>query len=240
MKMHSNAVYAMFVALVGLPASFASAAQIPWTVRGVESSGTGILDIANAEQLLDGQIKSATDVTTNNFDVINFNLPDDKVGGLFPNPAAFPGTSIGHEQNFAEQVTGTIQIPKAGYYTFGVNSDDGFSLTVGSNSMSYPGMRSPAQSYSTFDFAKAGAYSVNLVYFQHTINAELELFASPGKYTAYGQSGSNFRLVGDTAHGGLSLVTPSTGSGNVPEPSAAVLLAPFIFGLLRRPRRSTV
>jgi hypothetical protein len=238
MKAYSNSGVALLLALGALAGitSSVSAAPIPWTVRGVESAGTAILDVADAEKLLSGQIQSSTDVT-GHFDVINFNEPSNVVGGLFPNSVPFPGTSTGHEKNFAEDVTGNIEIPKAGDYSFGVSSDDGFSLTVGSHTMSYPGLRSPAESYSTFDFTKAGAYAVNLVYFQHTVNAELELFASPGKYTKYGQTGSNFRLIGDTAHGGLALANPGVGSP-VPEPSAFMLLIPLSAALLVRRRRA--
>ena len=237
MKRYAQAGIAIVIAF-GACAVFtcsATAATIPWTVRGVESNGTAILDVADANKLLGGQIPASTDVT-GHFNVLNFNEPDNVVGGLFPNDSPFPGTSVGHEKNFAVNATAYVQIPKAGNYTFGVSSDDGFALTVGSNTMSYPGLRSPGQSYATFDFNKAGAYGVNLVYFQHTVNAEMELFASPGKYTRYGQSGSNFRLVGDTAHGGLALVH-SVGTP-IPEPSALGLLLPITLGLLGRRRRA--
>lgn len=228
---------AIFIALGAFMvlAVSAPAAPIDWTVRGVSSNGTPILNISDADMLLDGQIPSKTDATAQ-FSVINFNLPDDPVAQLFPGFSAFPGTSAGNEKDFAEQATGVVRIPAAGAYTFGVSSDDGFSLQVGTFNIAFPGRRAPGETYGTFNFIQPGNYPVNLVYFQHTVNAELELFASPGKYTLYGQAGSDFQLVGSAAVGALDLATSNVGSP-VPEPSGIALLAPLALGLLWRPRR---
>ena len=168
------------------------------------------------------------------FSVINFNEPKNPVGGLFSGDSAFPGIAVGHEKDFAAEITGTVNIPSAGKYTFGVSSDDGFSLKVGSFATSFPGVRSPGESYATFVFPNAGNYAVDLVYFQHTVNAELEFFASPGKFSAIGQKGSNFQLVGDSANGGLSLVPNGVGTP-VPEPSGLLLLAAGDVALCRSP-----
>jgi hypothetical protein len=190
--------------------------------------------VADAEELLDGKLTSVTDVTAT-YAVINFNEPNNVVGNLFPNTVGFPGIPLGGESNFAVEAKGVVNIPTAGAYTFGVSSDDGFSLSIGSFSMAFPGLRSPGQTYSTFLFPTAGKYPVDLVYFQHTINAELELFASPGSFTTYGQKGSNFQLVGNTADGGLALASPSVGA--MPEPSGLAMMAPLMLALLVRPRR---
>ena len=235
MQRYRTSRIAMFAALGTLAAlaAPAPAAPISFTVRGVSSASTPLLSVTDADQLLNGQIASKTDGTAS-IGMINFNEPDNHVGGLFPNDSAFPGTSPGHENNFAAEVTGHINIPTAGNYTFGVSSDDGFALQVGSFSAEHPGLRRPGETYATFDFAKAGTYAVDLVYFEHNANAELELFASPGKYTVYGEKGSNFQLVGDTTHGGLAVA--SGVSTPLPEPSGIVLMAPLAVGLLLRRR----
>ena len=54
--------------------------------------------------------------------------------GHFSGDDPFPGMTVGEGLNeYVLQATGTLTITssQAGYYTFGVNSDDGFTLTIG-------------------------------------------------------------------------------------------------------------
>ncbi|HWH72334.1 MAG TPA: chitobiase/beta-hexosaminidase C-terminal domain-containing protein, partial [Candidatus Sulfotelmatobacter sp.] len=91
-----------------------------------------------------------------------------------------------------------------------VHSDDGFSLSIGGFNLSYPGGRSPGETLQTFYFAAPGEYPLELIYFEMTGGAEAELFAAPGVFTAWEGS---FRLVGDTAGGGLAVQAPVVASG---------------------------
>ena len=132
--------------------------------------------------------------------------------------------TIGTDTNdFVVQATATIMVPTAGAWTFGVNSDDGFSFQVigatftsitngnpnppnpgtgvGTDTMEYDAPRGAGNTLGTINFAQAGTYNVRLVYYERAGGAEVELFAAPGSYTAFN---NNFRLVGDVAHGGLS------------------------------------
>jgi hypothetical protein len=216
-----------------LASSPARGAQVKWDVVG-ERSASPLLDISDADLLLGGKSVALTNVVAA-YATINFNEPDRPLGGLFSGDVAFPGTSIGHETDFAMRATAYLKIPAAGHYTFGVSSDDGFSLTVGTHQMSFPGLRYPGQSYSTFDFPKAGAYPVTLTFFEHQIAAEAELFATPGTYTAFKQPGSNFELVGDVVHGGLELVNIPAVGAVTPEPTGVlVMFIPLLSVLLRR------
>lgn len=212
----------------------ARAAEIPWSVRAVESAGTPIKSITNAQNLLSGVIASNLDVTMP-YDVLNFRISTPS-GGKFSNNALFPGISPGHETDFAIDAHGNVNIPAAGAYTFGVSSDDGFALKIGNFSSEFPGQRKAGETYATFNFNSAGIYPVNLVFFQHEIAAELELFASPGNYSGFNQKGANFRLVGDVADGGLALANPGVAAA-VPEPATISLLVLPMFGLLLSRRR---
>lgn len=235
MTTYRNATVALFVATVmALLAPRASASQYPFEVTTVQSSGTAILDITDAENLIDGKIAAAS-TTTSTYDLINFKKASDPAG-KFAGAVPFPGIPSNNVQNFAVEATANVLIPAPGNYTFGVSSDDGFSLTVGSFHSSYPGQRKAEETYATFNFTKAGSYPVDLVYFQHLVAAELEFFAAPGKYSSFNTS---FRLVGDTSNGGLALTSAisPTGSGT-PEPTGpAMMLAPLAMFMLRRPRR---
>src|SRR5262249_31332793 len=73
--------------------------------------------------------------------------------GNYGNDSSFPGLTIGIDQdNYALDATATVTIPAPGYWTFGVDSDDGFSLSVGSFSFSYSNPRAPAETLQTFYF----------------------------------------------------------------------------------------
>ena len=120
----------------------------------------------------------------------------------------FPGLVIGVDQdNFTVRATATITIPAAGDWTFGVNSDDGFTLTVGGFTMSYPNPRGPGDTLQTFSFPAAGDYPLELVFYECGGGAEVELFAAQGSYGSW--NATDFRLVGDTANGGLAVTADS-------------------------------
>ena len=108
---------------------------------------------------------------------------------------AFPGMTVGEGlSNYVLQATGTITITpaQAGYYTFGVSSDDGFSLTIsgadfttltnatnstGTNTMAEINPRGPADTLGT-TYLAAGSYPVSLVYYQDGGGAEMEFYAA--------------------------------------------------------------
>jgi len=129
-------------------------------------------------------------------------------------------------ENIVSEATGWIVIPAAGQYTFGVNSDDGFGLTItgatttwtsntstpaGSSVMDYQGSRGPGDTWATFNFPTAGRYPVRFVWFQGNGGAEVEWFATPGSYRAFNYT--DYKLVGDTANGGLAAESLPLASG---------------------------
>src|SRR5262249_46246510 len=113
--------------------------------------------------------------------------------------------------DFVIHAIATITIPAAGAWTFGVNSDDGFGLTIGSFSMSAPSPRGPTDSIQNFTFPAAGDFPLDLVYYEGGGGSEVELFAVQGTATTWN---SSFKLVGDTANGGLTVIAPVINSGN--------------------------
>jgi hypothetical protein len=160
---------------------------------GVDSLTTALSVIANPGQ------RSAT--YFENSDVINYLNTGGSIN--FANDRTFPGLSIGADvDNFVLDAYATITIPAAGDWTFGVNSDDGFQLNVGSFSMSAPAPRGPTDSLQTFNFPTAGTYPIRLVFYEQGGGSECELFAAQGSFTGFNAS---FRLVGDVANGGLAV-----------------------------------
>ena len=153
-----------------------------------------------------------TAVYTENRNVINY--LNTGGGGNYAGDNPFPGFTIGGDvDDFVTEATATITIPAPGNYTFGVNSDDGFRLTVGSFVDVCDCLRGPGDTVATFNFPSAGDYALRLVFFERGGGSEVELFAATGAYGSWNPT--NFRLVGDTANGGLAVrSTPIGGSGS--------------------------
>ena len=130
----------------------------------------------------------------------------------YGNDRTFPGLTIGVDQdNFVIEATATITIPAPGYWTFGVNSDDGFQLTIGSFTMSYPDPRGPGDTLQTFYFPAAGDYPLDLIFYECGGGSEVELYAAQGSFGSW--NSTNFRLVGDIANGGLAVQAPVVSGG---------------------------
>ncbi len=119
----------------------------------------------------------------------------------------FPGL-VGDVDDFVVEATGTVMIPQAGPWSFGVNSDDGFSLELTNGAQNYytdyPQPRGPADTIQVFNIAQAGPYDLRLVFYERGGGAEVELFAAAGSHPSFNYD--HFDLVGDTANGGLGLL----------------------------------
>ncbi len=127
--------------------------------------------------------------------------------GNFTNDNAFPGIAFADIDDFVVLATGTVMIPEAGAWSFGVNSDDGFSCELRGGGRTYPMShaepRGPADTIQVFNIAQAGPYELTLLFYERGGGAELELFAAQGNHPSFN---GDFRLVGDTAEGGIGLL----------------------------------
>jgi hypothetical protein len=132
--------------------------------------------------------------------------------GNYENNRPFPGQNFDIDvEDFVVEATATLTLPAAGTWTFGVNSDDGFRLVIGTFEMAYPDPRGPSDSLATFNAPAAGDYPLRLVYYERGGGAGLEFFAAQGSQNAWSPV---FRLVGDSANGGLAVrSTPLSGGG---------------------------
>ena len=194
-----------------------------FAVTNYKANTGGINNVAQAQAVVDTPSQQSW---TQSETAATINYLDTGGSGDFGNDRPFPGLTIGQGQTvYAVQATGIIHIPAAGQYTFGVNSDDGFSLDItganfsnGSATTTCSGdvmaddtLRGPADSFGTASFSAAGDYPVTLLYYQNYGGAGLEFFEAAGSKTAFD---STFRLVGDTANGGLSVKSaPFVGQG---------------------------
>ena len=150
---------------------------------------------------------------------LNFTTGNSTGLGHFTNAALMPNqTSLAEDlTDIVIAANATVYIPAAGNYTFDVDSDDGFGLTIpgmafttltnatssaGSDELEFNGGRGTGDTFGVVDFPAAGYYPLSLLYFNGGGPGSLEVAAAAGSYTSWN---SAFELVGDSADGGLAL-----------------------------------
>ncbi|WP_146454978.1 lamin tail domain-containing protein [Rubripirellula tenax] len=192
--------------------------QPGFDVRYVKAKSSGTFD-GSISTLTDAELVLATPAyqlldLNENTNTINF--LGTGANGQFDNDNPFPNQSIGDDVNyFVIEATASIVVPSAGEWSFGVNSDDGFGLTLTGNgqtfSSSFEGTRGAKDTISTFNLPAAGRYEVRLVTFEGAGGASAEFFAAQGTHSTFN---ANFALVGDTASGGLTALQPYVAGQN--------------------------
>ncbi|MGV3533289.1 MAG: lamin tail domain-containing protein, partial [Chthoniobacteraceae bacterium] len=143
-----------------------------------------------------------------NWPVVNY-LNSGADGHYSPqsNPAWLAGAD---RDNYVIEATGTITIPTAGVWTFGVNSDDGFELHIDNQRVCYfDGGRGPADTLGQINLS-AGPHTIRVMIYEGGGGSGGELFARPGSTSSWDGS---FRLVGDTANGGIPVASRPLGTG---------------------------
>ena len=187
-----------------------------WAVYNCRSTGTvGNLDDAEGV-LMDPGLQATVDAE--NIAVVNYLNTGDSAH--FGSDNTFPGMVIGaDESNFVTYATGIVTILAAGQYTFGVNSDDGFRLTIygavcdwGGDTIDYFSPRGPGDTTGVYTFGAAGDYDIELVYYEQGGGAEVEVWAAAGAYGGWTEG--VFHLVGDTAGGGLAIQSQVVSGGS--------------------------
>ena len=119
----------------------------------------------------------------------------------------------GAGSNYAIRLTGFVEIPSPGSYTFGTNTDDGMSMKLdGTPLITDDTFHGPQDNFGTRTLS-AGPHSFEVVMFQGVGGDCLEFFAAAGSYSGWNPSA--FRLVGDTANGGLAVTTLQQGAGDL-------------------------
>lgn len=188
------------------------AARVPGFAVETCTANSEIPDLATALAIL---TKPSLQTAVATETAPTFNYLNAGSSGHFGEDQAFPGVSNDRDVDwFVTQATGTVRIPAAGDWTFGVNSDDGFRLQIGAQSLEYPGLRGADDSYGVFHFPASGDYDLSLTFFENYGGASAELFGAPGSYSGWDAT-SDWRLVGDVAHGGLAVTsTPWSGNGS--------------------------
>ena len=126
----------------------------------VVKANTNVTSIVEAEKVLSTPALQASSYLGASATI---NFENQSGPGNFP-ATPFPGLNGDAHDNFVVEVSGRLTIPTSGEWTFGVRSDEGFELYVGSDHFAVPGLRAAGDSLETFNLP-AGTYPVRLVYF---------------------------------------------------------------------------
>ena len=136
-----------------------------FAVTTLVSNLSSVPNLASAEQVVNtpGDQAAVYDATSS---VLNF--AGVGAGGHYTSTVTkFPGLGMGTEtDNFVVDADGSITIPAAGQYTFGVNSDDGFGMSIagatfsngvhttsiGGDSFACDALQAPTDSFATATF----------------------------------------------------------------------------------------
>ena len=178
-------------------------------IREVKKASGIILSLANADTLLGGTgIGSETSVV-----LPMLNLLGDGGDGHYANNSNYPNGAGDH---FAVKATGFIVIPTAGTYTFGLSSSSGGRIRInGANVMVDDTNHGPTDKNGAVVLA-AGTHTFEVVNWDEGGGEELEFYAKLGTAATTNSWDVNFKLVGDTANGGLAaFTTPSSNGGGI-------------------------
>ncbi|WP_193212940.1 lamin tail domain-containing protein, partial [Luteolibacter marinus] len=140
--------------------------------------------------------------------------------GRYSNNSAPPG---GNGDNYSIKLTGWVEIPVAGAYTFGTNSDDGGQLKIDGSILYTDDSFHGPQDHLGTRYLGAGLHSFEVIMFQGGGGDCLEFFAAPGSHATW--NAADFRLVGDVAGGGLAATTEPSGPGDIIATNLAAALA---------------
>lgn len=171
-------------------------------------TSTSVGSLATANQVINGQ-QPTTAFHQETRAVVNY-LNTGADGHYTPqsNPSWLSGGDV---NNYVVEATGTITIPTAGTWTFGVNSDDGFDLYVdGARVCFFDGGRGASDTLGQVTLT-AGEHALRVIIFEGGGGSSGEVFAKLGSASAWD---SAFKLIGDTANGGLAIKSVPVGNAS--------------------------
>lgn len=177
-------------------------------------SNQSIPNLSQAEAVV-GTPSLQSGVQQTNHPVVNFDNSWSQGHFTPENPPAFlTGSDL---EQYVVEATGTLTIPSAGVWTFCVASDDGCSLQIRplggayATVLSYPDLRGMGDTLGTYNFASAGQYEIRVIIFENGGGSGGEVSAKPG---SFGSWDAGFKLIGDTAAGGLAISSVPVGAGS--------------------------
>jgi len=175
-----------------------------FTVRDV-SSVNDIRSLSSADALLAGE-GIASESSRLGVPVINYT--ESATEGHYEGSMLFPN---GGGSNFVTLARATLVVESTAQYTFGALHDDGIRLVIdGETVLEVDSVQGAGDTLSAPVTLSAGDHVLELVKFQKSRPAELELFVAPGTQAEYNDT---FRLLGDSSAMGIDVfaIVPDDG-----------------------------
>ena len=176
------------------------------------SVAEALISPSNRSRLADAHFVSSN----RQFEVINFQNASDPSPLHFAGAVPAPQPATAAHQQVAMHITALVDVPSAGSWSFGVFGNQSFHLATNSQSFSGRGARMVP-----LTFSQAGDYALDLTTLGSAASPRLELFATEGRFRHFASNGASWRLVGDSADGGLALDSFSNDS-NAPSVGNAI------------------
>ena len=178
------------------------------TVRA-KNTASGLLNTQADAELLLSRPSGHPDILNEHVSVQpSFNVLGNGGDGHYGNNNPLPPWAA---DDYVVKATGTISIPTAGVWTFGINSDDGGKIIIdGVVVMNDPTLHGPADFLGQRNLT-AGNHTIEAYFWERGGGDEGELYARFGATTVWDAS---MRLVGDTAGGGLAAFTTPVGTAS--------------------------
>ncbi|MEX0641701.1 MAG: lamin tail domain-containing protein, partial [Pirellulales bacterium] len=176
-----------------------------FTVRQVNSAGGGFSDIDAALSLLAGGPHAGE--TTGQYAAIDFGDPQSQGTGHYASTIPYPLNTAADDNNFVIRATGTVEIPTAGNWTFGILHDDNARLTIRGGAgfqVIRDSLGCCGDDLFTINIPTPGFYELDLIQLENGGTAHVELYAAAGSHTSFN---TNLKLIGDVRNGGLALST---------------------------------
>jgi hypothetical protein len=173
-----------------------------WGVREVTNAG-GVGNLSETVQRLNEDADGTNPGTRADYQAPVINIwdsggeghvePSDPYGVVTNGDVA-----AGEVENIAMVMSGKIAVPTAGTYTFDVNSDDGFQLSIdGSIVMEFNAGKGVSDVLGKADLT-AGTHDIRVLYWEGGGGAAVEVHAAQGDKDAYDD---DFRLIGHKSIG---------------------------------------
>ncbi|MCX6855265.1 MAG: PA14 domain-containing protein, partial [Verrucomicrobia bacterium] len=179
----------------------ATTAQLGFAVTQMNTGSTVVSTYAAANtQLAAANVSNSLSTTAQ-----TLNYYTSGADGRFSSGnAAFP---MGSFTNFIVRATGTINIPTAGVWSFGMSSDDGGRIRIDGTDLIVDDTQHAVADRFGNRSLTAGAHTIEVTYWAFSGSDVLEVYAAAGTLTSWS---SSFKLIGDTSNGGLAVTTTST------------------------------
>lgn len=177
-------------------------AQSGFSLIQMNTGATVVSSYATANtQLVGANASNSTSVIASQLNYLQTGYAEK---GRFPSGNIdFPIAGL---SNMVVRATGVITIPTAGTWTFGMNLDDGGRLRInGADVIIDDALHAAQDRFGSVSLA-AGTHTIEVTFWGYVADHSLEVFATAGSFSAWT---SSFRLIGDTAGGGLAVTNTS-------------------------------